>query len=145
MGKVLAVCISEKKGTEKRNVGSARFIEDWGIENDSHAGKWHRQVSLLSHEKIEAFRARGAEVIDGAFGENLVVEGFDFRALPVGTKFQCNDVVLELTQIGKECHSGCAIYQKMGECIMPREGVFTRVLHGGTISVGDTMEILKED
>ena len=139
MGKVLAVCISEKKGTEKRNVGSARFIEDWGIENDSHAGKWHRQVSLLSHEKIEAFRARGAEVIDGAFGENLVVDGFDFRTLPVGTKFKCNDVVLELTQIGKECHSGCAIYQKMGECIMPREGVFTRVLHGGTISVGDTM------
>ena len=145
MGKVLAVCISEKKGTEKRNVGSARFIEDWGIENDSHAGKWHRQVSLLSHEKIEAFRARGAEVIDGAFGENLVVDGFDFRTLPVGTKFKCNDVVLELTQIGKECHSGCAIYQKMGECIMPREGVFTRVLHGGVISVGDTLEIVKED
>ena len=145
MGKVLAVCISEKKGTEKKNVGSAKFVEDWGIENDSHAGKWHRQVSLLSHEKIEAFRARGAEVIDGAFGENLVVEGFDFRALPVGTKFKCNDVVLELTQIGKECHSGCAIYQKMGECIMPREGVFTRVLHGGVISVGDTLEILKED
>ena len=145
MGKVLAVCISERKGTEKINVGSARFIEDWGVENDSHAGKWHRQVSLLSHEKIEAFRARGAEVADGAFGENLVVEGFDFRTLPVGTKFKCNDVVLELTQIGKECHSGCAIYQKMGECIMPREGVFTRVLHGGEISVGDTMEILKED
>ena len=145
MGKVLAVCSSERKGTEKQNVGTARFIEDWGIENDSHAGKWHRQVSLLSHEKIEAFRARGAEVIDGAFGENLVVDGFDFRALPVGTKFKCNDVVLELTQIGKECHSGCAIYQKMGECIMPREGVFTRVLHGGVISVGDEMEILKED
>ena len=145
MGKVLAVCISEKKGTEKKNVGSAKFIEDWGIENDSHAGKWHRQVSLLSHEKIEAFRARGAEVIDGAFGENLVVEGYDFRALPVGTKFRCNDVVLELTQIGKECHSGCAIFQKMGECIMPREGVFTRVLHGGVISVGDELTILEED
>ena len=145
MGKVLAVCISEHKGTEKQNIGSARFIEDWGIENDSHAGKWHRQVSLLSHEKIEDFRARGAEVIDGAFGENLIVEGFDFRTLPVGTKFQCNDVVLELTQIGKECHSGCAIFQRMGECIMPREGVFTRVLHGGVISVGDTFEILKED
>ena len=144
MGKVLAVCISEKKGTEKRNVGSAVFVEDWGIENDSHAGKWHRQVSLLSHEKIEAFRARGAEVIEGAFGENLVVEGFDFRALPLGTKFRCNDVVLELTQIGKECHSGCAIYQKMGDCIMPREGVFTRVLHGGVISVGDELEIVEE-
>ena len=145
MGKVLAVCISEKKGPEKQNVGSARFIEDWGIENDSHAGKWHRQVSLLSHEKIEAFRARGAEVIDGAFGENLVVEGYDFRALPVGTKFRCNDVVLELTQIGKECHSGCAIYQKMGECIMPREGVFTRVFPGGVISVGDELTIMEEE
>ena len=145
MGKILAVCISEQKGTEKHNVGSARFIEDWGVENDSHAGKWHRQVSLLSFEKIEAFRARGADVEFGAFGENLVVEGFDFRTLPVGTKFKCNDVVLELTQIGKECHSGCAIFEKMGECIMPREGVFTRVLHGGVISVGDTMEILKED
>ena len=145
MGKVLAVCISEQKGTEKKNVGSAKFIEDWGIENDSHAGKWHRQVSLLSHEKVEAFRARGAEVIDGAFGENLVVEGYDFRALPVGTKFRCNDVVLELTQIGKECHSGCAIFQKMGECIMPREGVFTRVLHGGTISVGDELTIMEEE
>ena len=145
MGKVLAVCISEKKGTEKQNVGSAKFIEDWGIENDSHAGKWHRQVSLLSHEKIEAFRARGAEVIDGAFGENLVVEGIDFRSLPVGTKFRCNDVVLELTQIGKECHSGCAIFQKMGECIMPREGVFSRVHHGGVISVGDELEILEEE
>ena len=145
MGKVLAVCISEKKGTEKINIGSAKFIEDWGIENDSHAGKWHRQVSLLSHEKIEAFRARGAEVIDGAFGENLIVEGIDVRSLPVGTRFRCNDVVLELTQIGKECHSGCAIFQKMGECIMPREGVFSRVLHGGVISVGDELEILKEE
>ena len=145
MGKVLAVCISEKKGTEKINIGSARFLEDWGIENDSHAGKWHRQVSLLSHEKIEAFRERGAEVADGAFGENLIVEGIDFRSLPVGTKFRCNDVVLELTQIGKECHSGCAIFQKMGECIMPREGVFSRVLHGGVISVGDTLEIMEEE
>lgn len=141
MGKVLAVCISEKKGTEKRNVGSARFVEDWGLENDSHAGKWHRQVSLLSYEKVEAFRARGAEVEHGAFGENLVVEGIDFRTLPVGTHFICNDVELELTQIGKECHSGCAIYQKMGECIMPREGVFSRVIHGGTISVGDELTI----
>lgn len=144
MGNVLAVCISPKKGTEKKNVGSARFIEDWGVENDSHAGKWHRQVSLLSHDKVEEFRARGAEVEHGAFGENLVVSGIDFRALPVGTHFVCNDVELELTQIGKECHSGCAIYQKMGECIMPREGVFAKVIHGGTISVGDTLRI-KED
>ena len=144
MGTVIAVCISEKKGTQKKNVGSAQFIEDWGIQGDAHAGKWHRQVSLLSAEKINDFRARGAVVSDGAFGENLVVEGYDFKALPIGTKFQCNDVVLELTQVGKECHSHCEIYKAMGECIMPREGVFTRVLHGGTISVGDQLTILEE-
>ncbi|HIX30560.1 MAG TPA: MOSC domain-containing protein [Firmicutes bacterium] len=144
MGNVLAVCVSTEKGTQKQNVGTAVFVEDWGIEGDAHAGKWHRQVSLLSHEKIEAFRARGAQVEDGAFGENLVVSGIDFRSLPLGTKFQCNDVVLELTQIGKECHNGCEIYKIMGDCIMPREGVFTRVLHGGSISVGDTLRILED-
>ena len=144
MGNVIAVCVSREKGTQKENVGTAAFLEDWGIQGDAHAGKWHRQVSLLSHEKIEAFRARGATVADGAFGENLVVSGIDFRSLPLGTRFQCNDVVLELTQIGKECHNGCAIYQTMGECIMPREGVFARVLHGGTISVGDTLRVLPD-
>ena len=143
MGKVLAVCISEQKGTQKKNVGSAVFVEDWGLEGDAHAGKWHRQVSLLSGEKIDAFRAKGAEVEDGAFGENLVVEGIDFAKLPVGTRFRCGEVVLELTQIGKECHNGCAIFQKMGECIMPREGVFTRVLKGGKVSVGDEMTVDK--
>lgn len=142
MGNIIAVCISEKKGTQKRNVDSAVFIEDWGIEGDAHAGKWHRQISLLSHDKIEAFRAKGAEVIDGAFGENLVVSGIDFRTLPIGSRFACNDVLLELTQIGKECHNGCEIYKKMGDCIMPREGVFSRVLHGGTISVGDSLTVL---
>jgi TatD DNase family protein len=141
MGNVIAVCISEKKGTQKHNIGTAKFIEDWGIENDSHAGKWHRQVSLLSEDRINEFRARGAEVGDGAFGENLVVSGIDFKSLPIGTLFQCNDVVLELTQIGKECHSGCEIFKKMGDCIMPREGVFAKVIHGGTISVGDTLTI----
>ena len=144
MGKVLAVCISEKKGTQKRNVGSAVFVEDWGLEGDAHAGKWHRQVSLLSSEKINAFRAKGAEVEDGAFGENLVVEGIDFAKLPVGTRFRCGEVVLELTQIGKQCHAHCEIYKVMGDCIMPREGVFTRVLHGGVISVGDELTILEE-
>ncbi len=142
MGKVIAVCTSPAKGTQKTNVGTANFIADWGIENDAHAGHWHRQVSLLSFDKIEAFRARGAQVADGAFGENLVVAGIDFRALPLGARFGCNDVVLELTQIGKECHSGCAIYKAMGECIMPKEGVFTKVLHGGTISVGDELRVL---
>lgn len=144
MGKVIAVCVSQQKGTQKQNVGSARFVADWGIEGDAHAGKWHRQISLLSHEQVEAFRARGASVEHGAFGENLVVEGFDFKALPIGTRFQCGDVVLELTQIGKQCHAHCEIYQVMGDCIMPREGVFARVLRGGTISVGDQLTILEE-
>lgn len=142
MGKVIAVCTSPEKGTQKTNIGRGIFIEDYGIEGDAHAGKWHRQVSLLSYEKIEAFRARGAVVEEGAFGENLVVKGIDFKTLPIGTRFQCNDVVLELTQIGKECHHGCEIFQKMGECIMPREGVFTIVLHGGEIKVGDNLEIM---
>ena len=137
MSKVIAVCISEKKGTQKHPVDVAHVVEDWGIQNDAHAGKWHRQVSLLSHDKIEAFRARGAEVTDGAFGENIIVDGIDFATLPIGTKFYCNDVVLELTQVGKECHNGCEIFKKMGECIMPKQGVFTRVLHGGDIRPGD--------
>ena len=143
MGKVMAVCISERKGTPKINVHQAKVIEDFGIEKDAHAGKWHRQVSLLSYDKIQEFRARGAEVPDGAFGENMAVEGFDFAKFPIGTKFQCNDVILELTQIGKQCHHGCEIFQKMGDCIMPREGVFTKVLQGGVIREGDTFEILQ--
>ena len=145
MGKVMAVCTSPAKGTQKQNAGEGIFIEDYGIQGDAHAGKWHRQVSLLSYEKIEGFRERGAEVEDGAFGENLVVEGIDFKTLPIGTKFVCNDVVLELTQIGKECHQGCAIFQQMGDCIMPREGVFTKVLHGGIIKEGDMLEIMEEE
>ena len=139
MGKVIAVCISEKKGTQKKEVEEVRLVEDWGIEQDAHAGKWHRQVSLLSHDKIEAFRAKGAEVTDGAFGENLVVTNLDFRSFPVGTRLICRDVILEMTQIGKECHHGCLIFQKMGECIMPREGVFAKVIRGGEIKIGDIM------
>ena len=139
MGKILGICISEKRGTEKHEIQEANLVKDWGIEGDAHGGKWHRQVSLLSFEKIEDFRAKGAEVDFGAFGENLIVEGYDLRALPVGTRFQIGDAVLELTQIGKECHSHCQIYKRMGDCIMPREGVFTRVLHGGVIKEGDEM------
>lgn len=137
MGTVKAVCISEAKGTQKKNVKEAELIEDWGLKNDAHAGKWHRQVSLLSYEQIEAFRNRGAQVEFGAFGENIVVEGYDFKSLPVGSRFRCGEVLLEMTQIGKQCHHGCEIFQKMGDCIMPREGVFCIVLHGGTVKTGD--------
>ena len=145
MGKVIAVCTSDHKGLQKHDVNTAHFSAEWGIDGDAHAGSWHRQVSLLSADKIEAFNKRGANVIPGAFGENLVVEGFDFRALPVGTLLRCGDVLLEMTQIGKECHSHCEIYKKMGECIMPREGVFARVIEPGSISVGDEMSIEKRE
>ena len=145
MGKIIAVCTSERKGIQKHDVHTAHFSVNWGIDGDAHAGRWHRQVSLLSADKIEAFNQCGANVVPGAFGENLVVDGFDFRALPVGTLLRCGDVLLEMTQIGKECHSHCEIYKKMGECIMPREGVFARVITPGTISVGDEMSIEKRE
>jgi len=139
MGKILAVCISEKKGTEKKDVKEALFIEQYGIKGDAHAGNWHRQVSLLSFEKIDEFRKRGADVDFGAFGENLVVEGIDFATLPPGTRFRCGEVLLELSQVGKECHKHCAIFERMKDCIMPREGVFAVVLSGGKIRSGDEL------
>jgi TatD DNase family protein len=137
----MAVCTSPEKGTAKHNRGGAEFVADHGLQGDAHAGAWHRQVSLLSYQKIEDFRAKGAKVEDGAFGENLVVDGIDFRPLPVGTILNCGEVVLEMTQIGKECHSHCAIFKTMGDCIMPREGVFAKVIQGGYISVGDEMYV----
>ncbi|MCI6057137.1 MOSC domain-containing protein [Anaerotignum sp.] len=142
MGKIMAVCISEKRGTQKKNIDKVRLIENFGLEGDAHGGNWHRQVSLLSYEKVRAFEEKGISVEDGAFGENLLVEGFDFKNLPVGTRFRCGEVLLEMTQIGKECHSHCEIYQAVGDCIMPREGVFARVLHGGMIQIGDELEIV---
>lgn len=141
MGKVIAVCISEKKGTQKKEVEEVRLVEDWGIEQDAHAGKWHRQVSLLSFEKIEAFREKGAEVDFGAFGENMIIAGYDLRKIPVGATFQIGEARLVLTQIGKECHSHCEIYKKMGDCIMPREGVFTVVEKGGIVRPGDEVKM----
>ena len=142
VGKIMGICVSEKRGTQKHEIKEADLVKDWGIEGDAHGGKWHRQVSLLSYEKIEEFREKGADVALGAFGENLIVEGFDLRKLPVGTRFCIGDAVLELTQIGKECHSHCEIYQKMGDCIMPREGVFMEVITGGHIKVGDTVRMI---
>lgn len=142
MPTVKAVCISKKKGTAKRNIKSALLIENHGLEDDAHAGNWHRQVSLLSYEKIEAFKAKGALVADGCFGENLIVDEIDFATLPVGTRLTCGDVLLEISQIGKECHDKCQIFHTMGECIMPTQGVFAKVLHGGQISQGDEMRII---
>jgi molybdenum cofactor synthesis domain-containing protein len=139
-GTIMAVCVSTGKGTAKQPVPQAELKREWGIEGDAHAGTWHRQISLLSYGKVEEFRAQGAEVKDGDFGENLLVSGIDFRTLPVGTICTSGDVVLQITQIGKECHSGCDIFKKMGTCIMPTQGVFSRVLHGGTLQSGLRMQ-----
>lgn len=144
-GVVHAVCVSRQKGTQKSPVRVGHFIKDHGIENDAHAGKWHRQVSLLSYEKVKEFNARGATVKDGDFGENLLVEGIDFKQLPVGSILRAGDVVLRMTQIGKNCHSHCAIFHQVGDCIMPREGVFAEVLREGKIHVGDRMTVTLPD
>ena len=142
MSKVLAICISKHKGTLKNEVSEANFIEEFGIEGDAHAGKWHRQVSLLAFEKIDDFRNKGGNVDFGAFGENLVVDGIELHKLPVGQQLQVGEVLLEVTQIGKECHDKCAIYYQVGECIMPKNVIFTRVLKGGKVKVGDQCTLI---
>ena len=140
-GRIVAVCISEQKGTAKNNVGRCQLIADYGLADDAHAGKGDRQVSLLCYERVEEFRRSGAQVDDGAFGENLLVSGIDFPRLPIGTLLYCGAALLEITQIGKECHSHCAIYHQVGDCIMPREGVFARVICGGEIGTGDVLYV----
>ena len=142
MGTIRAVCTSETKGIQKSERERVELRPDWGIGDDAHAGPWHRQVSLLAYEKVADFKARGADVDNGAFGENLVVEGIDLRNLPLGTRLRSGEVELELTQIGKECHARCAIYHQMGDCIMPREGVFCRVITGGTLAPGDPLDVI---
>ena len=140
-GVIRAVCISPEKGTAKRPVGSAVLIRDFGIEHDAHAGKWHRQVSLLSCESVAEFNRKGGGAADGDFGENLLVEGIDLKTLPVGTVLNVGTAVLRMTQIGKECHSDCEIRRRTGDCIMPREGVFAEVLEGGEIRAGDVISV----
>lgn len=143
MGIIKAICISEEKGTLKKNIDECMLIENFGLENDAHAGS-ERQVSLLSYEIENAFfKKNDLDLEAGVFGENLLVSGFDFKKMAVGTKLKCGDVVLEITQIGKECHTGCNIREKTGDCIMPREGVFAKVVNSGKIKVGDEMSIVK--
>ncbi|MBR1419486.1 MAG: molybdenum cofactor biosynthesis protein [Selenomonadaceae bacterium] len=144
MGKINAICISEKRGTSKKLVDSAIFHTEFGIVGDAHAGNWHRQISFLGQSEIDEFKNRGAKIDAGSFGENIIAEGFQFKKLPIGTRLKSGEVIFEITQIGKECHNHCAIYQQIGDCIMPREGVFARVLHGGEIHVGDQLEIAAE-
>lgn len=134
-----SVNISEKKGVQKHPVGKIELKEGFGIKGDAHAGKWHRQVSFLSSESINYMRSKsnGFEIKDGDFGENIVTRGIDWKNVNIGGKIVINSVVMEVTQIGKECHSGCAIFDAVGECIMPVQGIFARVLKGGEISVKD--------
>ncbi len=139
---ISAVCLSAEKGTAKRNVGSALLRRDHGVVGDAHAGTGHRQVSLLSKEKIRAFNAAGGMAGDGDFGENLVVDGIDLAALPVGTRIRAGEALLEVTQIGKECHGRCEIFRRAGDCIMPREGIFARVVEEGAVAAGDGIEVL---
>ena len=144
MGEIKAINISRVRGTRKETVPQVTLIEGYGLEGDAHAGSWHRQVSLLSYEAFRDFEERGAGVVPGDFGENLLVSGFDFKNLPVGTRFRSGEVLLEMTQIGKECHAGCDIFKRMGDCIMPREGVFAVVLRGGVLREGDPFELVTD-
>jgi len=141
-GKVVAVCTSAHKGTPKGDVGSSVIQEGFGLTGDAHGGDWHRQVSLLSIEQIRTMQEKGLEVGPGSFAENITTEGFDLGSVKVGDRLRVGRaVLLEVTQIGKECHSRCAIYHKIGECIMPEQGVFARVVTGGGIEVGDSIEL----
>ncbi len=137
MAQIVAVCISEKKGERKKPVESADLQPEHGIVGDAHAGEWHRQVSLLAQESIDKMRAMGLDVSAGDFAENITTSGIDLVSLPVGARLQVGEALLEVTQIGKECHARCSIYYQAGDCVMPREGIFTRVLSGGSIRPGD--------
>ena len=142
MASVVAVCISERKGTQKHEVPEIQLKIDHGIVGDAHAGNWHRQVSLLAQESVEKMKAVFPDIPVGAFAENILTEGLILYTLPVGTRLQVGEVLLEVTQIGKECHAHCAIRQQVGDCVMPREGIFTIVLEEGTIRAGDTITVL---
>ena len=142
MASVVAVCISEQKGTQKHEVPEIQLKIDHGIVGDAHAGNWHRQVSLLAQESVEKMKAVFPDIPVGAFAEDILTEGLTLFTLPVGTRLRVGEVLLEVTQIGKECHAHCAIRQPVGDCVMPREGIFTIVLEEGTIRAGDTITVL---
>ncbi|MCK4240721.1 MAG: MOSC domain-containing protein [Candidatus Atribacteria bacterium] len=142
-GKILAVCRSEKRGTVKSEIGEGLLIENFGLKYDAHTGKWHRQISLLGVESIDKMQSKGFKIKYGDFAENLTIEGIVLHQLPLGTKLKVGEnVLLEVTQIGKECHSDCEVRKKIGDCVMPREGIFARVLKGGKAKVGDDIEVL---
>ncbi len=142
---IAAVCISKEKGVRKENIGEAKLRANWGMEGDAHAGKWHRQISLLSVDSIEKMREigrkKGLELVPGDFAENLTTEGVELFELPVGTYLKAGETLLEVTQIGKQCHHHCEIFKQVGQCVMPKEGIFTRVLVGGMVKAGDDIEV----
>ncbi|KNF07266.1 MOSC domain containing protein [Gottschalkia purinilytica] len=143
-GKVLQINKSDKKGVSKSPINEGNFIEDFGLEGDAHGGKWHRQVSLLGIESINKMKNMGVEGLDyGAFAENITTEGIIVYELPIGTKLKIGETIQEVTQIGKECHSKCNIAKEIGKCVMPNEGIFTKVLKGGKVKAGDKIIILE--
>lgn len=139
MAHIVATCISENKGERKKPVDSVELRENHGIVSDAHAGNWHRQVSLLASESIDKMRKLGLDVDSGDFAENLTTCGIDLVSLPIGSRLHIGNTLLEVTQIGKECHTRCAIYYQAGDCVMPKEGIFASVVRGGTIKAGDTI------
>ena len=143
MAEVVSVNISEKKGTVKHEVESIKLIEEYGIEGDAHAGKWHRQISLLAEESIDTMRVMGMRFENGAFAENINTVGIDLKKLPVGTRMLVGECVIRVTQIGKECHNDCEVKKITGNCVMPTEGIFAVVERGGTVRKGDKITIME--
>ncbi|WP_099188300.1 MOSC domain-containing protein [Tepidibacter mesophilus] len=142
-GKVIDINISEKKGVVKHPIPKGEFRENHGLVGDAHAGEWHRQVSLLAQESIDKMKASGVEGLEsGKFAENITTEGIVLYELPVGTKLKVGETIQEVTQIGKECHGGCEIRRLVGDCVMPREGIFTKIIKGGLVKAGDVIEVL---
>jgi MOSC domain-containing protein YiiM len=143
MGKIIAVCTSENTGERKKNNGQGMLLVNHGLEGDAHAGDWHRQVSLLAMESIKKMQDKGLDVGPGDFAENLTTEGIELVSLPIGTKLRLGEEAMgEVTQIGKKCHNRCAIYYQAGDCVMPREGIFIRILQGGQVRAGDIIEVV---
>ena len=141
---VAAICISVMKGTKKFPVPHAELKEDYGVIGDAHAGRWHRQVSLLAEESVDTMRDRMPSLMPGDFAENILTRGIELKSLPIGSILAVGETILEITQIGKECHSDCEIRRLTGKCVMPTDGVFAKVIKGGRISVGDTIELIGE-
>lgn len=145
MGKVISINISEKKGVVKEEIPEGILVQEHGLKDDAHAGKWHRQVSLLGTESVEKMKKMNVKgLCHGSFAENITTQGIELYSLPIGTKLYIGDTVQEVTQIGKECHDGCAIKVQVGQCVMPKEGIFTRVLIGGKIQKNDEIKVVIE-